>query len=342
MRLWALAPTLDARAEADGATPRLLATLTDHQAAVNAVRFSPSGRQLATGSDDGLGCLYEQRAGPGTSTLGGEAALENWKAAHLLRGHANNVTDVCWAPDDRWLASASLDNSVGVWCAATGGRARTLAGHASYVKGVAWDPVGRYLASQADDESVVVWRTDDWSPAVRVTAPFAAGAAVSSTFALRLAWLPDGSAIVACNACDPKAGVHFAPLIQRETWTSEYKLVGHAGAVVAARPNPHLFKGAAGEPARVVALGSQDNKVSVWRTDSPKALAVGANFFRASVTDLAWTPDGYALLAASTDGTVAVFQFDKAELGAAMSEAEARAQMSRTYGDAATRTADFA
>ena len=44
-----------------------------------------------------------------------------------LRGHANNVTDVSWSPDDTLLASASLDNLIFVWDA-QGNKVATLAG----------------------------------------------------------------------------------------------------------------------------------------------------------------------------------------------------------------------
>ena len=44
-----------------------------------------------------------------------------------LRGHANNVTDVAWSPDDALLATCSLDNYVFVWDA-QGARVATLAG----------------------------------------------------------------------------------------------------------------------------------------------------------------------------------------------------------------------
>ena len=46
-----------------------------------------------------------------------------------LRGHANNVTDVAWSPDDALLASASLDNLVFVWDSA-GARVAKLEGAA--------------------------------------------------------------------------------------------------------------------------------------------------------------------------------------------------------------------
>ena len=101
------------------------------------------------GSDDGMVCVYEHRAGVGSTLLGGDGpSLENWRTSRVLRAHSNNVVDLCWSPDDSRLATASIDNTVVVWDMATGRPLRTLDGHSSFVKGVAWDPVGTYLATQ--------------------------------------------------------------------------------------------------------------------------------------------------------------------------------------------------
>jgi hypothetical protein len=94
-------------------------------------------------------CIYEHRPGPGGATLGGGgASVENWRTRLVLRGHANNVVDLGWSPDDSRLASASLDNAVCIWDASSGQRLHTLDYHTSFVKGLAWDPVGTYLATQ--------------------------------------------------------------------------------------------------------------------------------------------------------------------------------------------------
>ena len=37
---------------------------------------------------------------------------------------------------------------------------------------------------------------------------------------------------------------------------------------------------------------------------------VGKRFFKSQVTDLAWTPDGYTILAASSDGEAAALSSD--------------------------------
>ena len=87
VKIWALAPVLSAEAEADAAQPKLLATLAEHFGPVNALRFSASGRRLASGSDDKSVFLHELRGGAPRATFGSSEppAVENWQASARRR-----------------------------------------------------------------------------------------------------------------------------------------------------------------------------------------------------------------------------------------------------------------
>lgn len=51
-----------------------------------------------------------------SSSFGSNAVnVEQWRCAHILRGHTGDVLDICWSPDDSMLASSSVDNSVYIW-----------------------------------------------------------------------------------------------------------------------------------------------------------------------------------------------------------------------------------
>jgi len=164
--------------------------------------------------------------------------------------------DVCWSPDDRLLASASLDNSVFVWdmqgkqratllgAPALRRRARLVflslpprAGHESFVKGVAWDPVGTYLASQGDDKSVHVWRCEDWSRVAVIRQPFLRTVG-NSTFSLRLCWSPDGRTLTATNSTNN--GQRTAAVLDRETWKARAPPARATLACSPAHPPPVL------------------------------------------------------------------------------------------------------
>lgn len=344
MRIWSLASALDASKEASTA-PNLLATLTDHNGQVNIVRFAPHASLLASGSDDCTAAIYELYDGPGGGSLGGDVNVENWRMKFLLRGHSSNVVDLSWSPDGSLLATASIDNSVIVWDTTTGKPVKTITHHTSFVKGVAFDPVGTYLATFSDDESVVIWKRDDWSIVGVITHPFRQ--MVTTTFALRLSWSPDGQYIMAGNS--NQGSTHVAVAVPRGKWgdREEYLLIcGHRGPVVSPAFSPKLYHvpplgggKASEELTSVFALGSYDGKVSVWAASAERAYFVGKRFFTSQVLDVAWTPDGRSVLACSADQSVACFQFEESELGPVATTEEMAEVMKSLYGSTGGRPA---
>ncbi|KAF5364609.1 hypothetical protein D9758_005563 [Tetrapyrgos nigripes] len=174
------------------------------------------------------------------------------------------------------------------------------------------DPVGEFLATQSDDRSVKIWRTTDWGLEAEVKKPFEDSPS------------PDGAHITASNATNNKGFVFIAAVFTRGTWTSEISLVGHENTVEVAAYNPHIFLRNPSVPVAtsnicsVVALGADDRSVSVWQTKSTRPLIVAKEVFERQIMDLScihhrsW--DGMTLYAASSDGTIVVFDFEPDEM----------------------------
>jgi WD40 repeat protein len=74
----------------------------------------------------------------------------------VLEDHHGTVTAVAFSPDGK-LASASNDNMVRVWEAATGSCLGVLEGHTKSVNAVAFSPDGELIASASYDKTVRVW-----------------------------------------------------------------------------------------------------------------------------------------------------------------------------------------
>lgn len=82
------------------------------------VRFSPSGRFLASGSDDQIIMIWERdesSSGFGRVFGSSDINVENWKGTRRLAGHESDVCDLAWSNDSSYLASCGLDSLVIIW-----------------------------------------------------------------------------------------------------------------------------------------------------------------------------------------------------------------------------------
>ncbi|KAF9450204.1 WD40 repeat-like protein [Macrolepiota fuliginosa MF-IS2] len=319
VRIWSTKPILNPASEESGRPPKSLCTLSMHTGPVLTVRWAHSGRWLASGSDDEIVMIWDLDPNARGKVWGSdEVNVEGWKPLKRLPGHESDVTDVAWSPGDRHLASVGLDSAVIIWCGFTLERLHKIDQHQGFVKGVCWDPVGEFLATQSDDRSVKIWRTTDWGLEAEVRKPFEDSP--GSTFFRRLSWSPDGAHITASNATNNKGFVFIAAVITRNTWTSEISLVGHENTIEVASYNPHIFLRNPNAPVAtanicsVVALGADDRSVSIWQTKSARPLIVAKEVFDRQIMDLSWSWDGLTLYAASSDGTIGVFNFEPEEL----------------------------
>lgn len=114
---------------------------------VNAVRFSPDGRTLATGG--------------GELSRGGDILLFDWAAGKLTQRwqekHEDTVLCLDFSPDGKMLASGAADKIVRVSEVATGRQFHVFEGHTHHVTGVAFRSDGRVLASAGADGVVSSW-----------------------------------------------------------------------------------------------------------------------------------------------------------------------------------------
>ena len=77
-----------------------------------------------------------------------------------LEGHTDPVYGVAFAPDGKRIVTASKDNTVRVWDAATGKELLKLEGHTGSLIGVAFAPDGQRIVTASDDKTARVWIVD--------------------------------------------------------------------------------------------------------------------------------------------------------------------------------------
>jgi WD40 repeat protein len=95
---------------------KLLAALSEHQGSALVVAFNHNGVLLASGGNDNTVLLYKLHSGAATSKLGASFVnIENWKTVANIRGHSLDVTGLAWSPNDRQLATCSMDGRCAGW-----------------------------------------------------------------------------------------------------------------------------------------------------------------------------------------------------------------------------------
>jgi WD40 repeat protein len=91
----------------------------------------------------------------------------------LQGGHAFIVSSMAFSPDNRLLATAAADTTIGLWDVTTSRELRVLAGHAAPVQALAFSPDGRFLASASKDNTVRLWEIVSGRALLTLTAPAA-------------------------------------------------------------------------------------------------------------------------------------------------------------------------
>lgn len=109
--------------------------------------IGPEGERLVSGSDDFTLFLWKPQ--------------EDKTPMVRMTGHQQLVNHIAFSPDTRYIASASFDKKVKLWCGRTGVFLSTLTGHVGSVYQVSWSADSAFIASASKDSTVKVWNARD-------------------------------------------------------------------------------------------------------------------------------------------------------------------------------------
>ncbi len=111
-----------------------------HEERVNAVAFSPDGKSVLSGSDDGIARIWEV------------STKDASKACKQLRGHEGAVVSVAFSPCGKMVLTGSVDATARLWDAETGETLGEALKHDDPVLVVAFSPDSKTLEGTSPDD----------------------------------------------------------------------------------------------------------------------------------------------------------------------------------------------
>ncbi|HED64746.1 MAG TPA: hypothetical protein ENJ09_04235 [Planctomycetes bacterium] len=276
-----------------------------HGARVGTVAYSPDGRYLVTGADNGSVLLWDQ----------------DYSLVTRFPAHSGAVTDLSWSPDSTRVASASVDGTIQVWDVVRGERAGTLTGRPRSLRSLVWDANGSRLFAGGEDGVIDQWNAETgrllnsfsghhgpirglaFDPVfgrlasasedrtVRVWDP-ATGAAVvlrgHEEAVLDVVFQPDGHAIVSSDA---GGGI--------KTWDVRGDLTTTDLVFHTRRIEDVAFS----RDGKRILTGDAGGEVILWDGLAGKPVA-RLRGHEGAIIDVAFAPDGASAYSSSADGSV--------------------------------------
>jgi WD40 repeat protein len=249
--------------------------------------FTPDGRLLACGCEDGIIRIWDRM---------------NGQCNRLEEGHTGFINSLSFSIDGKTLASGSNDGAVRLWNL-TDNSCRILEGSTVSVLSVTFAPYGLSLASGSFDGSIRIWDILDGT-CTKVLRDERMDCVCS------LAFSPDGTTLVSggSRVIQDEDGEEdeFGIIL---LWDLSRENTGSTLFYQSQERTSDIFSIAYSPDGQYLAAGSSDSKVRLWNVAhrSWQSVFEGHSDFIQSVC---FSPNGKILVSASDDRSVVLWDVD--------------------------------
>lgn len=305
--------------------------INNHNSDVWAVKFSPDGNYLASGSVDstvkvwsknkgdlvnilkqpsGVTYLDFSKDGNYLATSAYDGIIRLWKSHEykLIKefiGHEGTAWTVAVSPDNKTIASGGEDTIIKLWNLESGKLIKNLSGHKLNVWDIKFNPDGSLLASGSFDNSIKIWDTKEGKLIKTIYE--------HSEAVVALAFSKDGKKL--CSVGDDKT----IKLWNTDDWSliNSIEVPEYVQAVDFSYDNKTLLTGGKDKPALGELLqnfigDSENNKgvsMRLWDIETGVLLQTFSGHTN-DVNDVAFCADNKWIASCSSDKTVELWRLN--------------------------------